>query len=78
MKPKKILTKIAKNKLLHVFLGLMTVYAGVSETYETLADDLLSANIKAAHGVICVGLLHLLRSISEFIEAADYLNESIK
>ena len=36
------------------------------------------ANIKAAHGVICVGLLHLLRSISEFIETANYLNEGMK
>ena len=42
-----------------------------------LGDDSPSKNIKGAHGVIFVGVLHLLRSLSEFIEAADYIKESL-
>jgi hypothetical protein len=77
MKAKEIILKVAKNKFLHIFLGLVTVYAGFSETWGTLAEDFSSGNIRGGHGVIFVGVLHLLRSISEFVEAADYLEEGI-
>ena len=77
MKLKELILGIAKNRVLHIFLASMTVYAGFSETWETLADDFTSKNIKGAHGVIFVGVLHLLRSLSEFIEAADYIKESL-
>ena len=77
MKAKEIVLWVAKNKFLHIFLGLITVYAGFSETWETLAKDISSGQIKGGHGVILIGVLHLLRSIAEFIEAADYLEEGI-
>ncbi|MBT6529894.1 MAG: hypothetical protein HOK99_03165 [Betaproteobacteria bacterium] len=77
MQAKKIILWVAKNKFLHIFLGLITVYAGFAETWETLAKDFSSGNIRAGHGVIFIGMLHLLRSISEFVEAADYLKEGI-
>ena len=77
MKAKEIILWVAKNKFLHIFLGLITVYAGFSETWETLAKDISSRQIKGGHGVIFIGVLHLLRSIAEFIEAADYLEEGI-
>jgi hypothetical protein len=77
MKTKEIILRVAKNKFLHIFLGLMTVYAGFSEVWETLADDFRSANIRGGHGVLFVGVLHLLRSFSEFVEAADYLKEGV-
>ncbi|MFT6583881.1 MAG: hypothetical protein ACJAU6_004341, partial [Alphaproteobacteria bacterium] len=32
MKAKEIILWVAKNKFLHIFLGLITVYAGFSET----------------------------------------------
>ena len=77
MQAKKIILWVAKNKFLHIFLGLITVYAGFAETWETLAKDFSSGHIRAGHGVIFIGMLHLLRSISEFVEAADYLKEGI-
>jgi hypothetical protein len=78
MRAKKIILWIAKNKFLHIFLGLMTLYAGFSETWETIAEDISSGQIRAGHGVIFIAVLQLLRSISEFIEAADYLEDGIK
>jgi len=77
MKIKKIILRVAKNKSLHIFLGAMTVYAGFSEIWETIADDFRSANIRGGHGVIFVGVLHLLHSFSEFVESADYFKEGI-
>ncbi|MDG0995673.1 MAG: hypothetical protein P8O97_00805 [Gammaproteobacteria bacterium] len=72
-----IILSVAKNKYLHVFLGVMTIYAGFSEISGTLVEDFSSWNFKGAHGVMFIGVLHLLHSLSEFIEAADYLKESI-
>ena len=77
MTTKKIISVVAKNKHLHIFLGLMTVYAGISEVWETVSDDFLSANIRGGHGVVFVGILHLLRSLSEFVESSDYLEEGL-
>ncbi|MFT7299735.1 MAG: hypothetical protein ACI89Z_000187 [Porticoccus sp.] len=77
MTTKKIILNVAKNKHLHIFLGLMTVYAGISEVWETISDDFLSAHIRVGHGVVFVGILHLLRSFSEFVESADHLEEGI-
>ena len=77
MKAKEIIPWVAKNKFLHIFLGLITVYAGFSETWETLAKDFSSGKIQGGHGVIFIGVLHLLRSIAEFVEAADDLEEGI-
>ena len=56
----------------------MTFYAGLSETWDTLAEDISSGHIRVGHGVISIAVLQLLRSISEFIEAADYLEDGIK
>lgn len=78
MTTKGIIIRVAKNKPLHIFLGLMTVYAGFSEIWETISDDFLSANIRAAHGVIFVGVIHILNSFSEFVESADYLKEGVE
>jgi len=78
MKAKVLILWVAKNKILHIFLGLMTFYAGLSETWDTLAEDISSGHIRVGHGVISIAVLQLLRSISEFIEAADYLEDGIK
>lgn len=78
MKIKEIIIKIATNKTLHLFLGLMTVYAGASEAWDTIVDDFSSMNVRASHGVVFLGVLHLLRSISEFIESADYFKEGME
>tara|TARA_E500000318_G_scaffold77626_3_gene72407 strand:+ start:9969 stop:10256 length:288 start_codon:yes stop_codon:yes gene_type:complete len=78
MEIKKFIISIATNKFLHLFLGLMTVYAGASEAWETIVDDFSSAHIRASHGVIFLGAYHLLRSLAEFVESADYFKESIE
>tara|TARA_B110000908_G_C10225465_1_gene437690 strand:- start:430 stop:666 length:237 start_codon:yes stop_codon:yes gene_type:complete len=72
-----IILSVAKNKYLHVFLGVMTIYAGFSEVSGTLIEDFSSWSFNGLHGVMFAGALHLLRSLSEFIEAADYLKEGI-
>jgi hypothetical protein len=69
---------VAENKYLHLFLGSMTILAGFTEIWGTISEDFISGTIRGAHGVIIIGVLHFFRALAEFVEAADYLKESIE
>lgn len=75
---KSVIRFIARNHYLHLLLGIVTACAGVNEAVDTLVDDFLSVNPHSAHGVIAIGLWHVCRSISEIVEASDYLEEGLK
>jgi len=40
-------------------------------------EDFTTGNFHSAHGVVAIGIWHLCRSVSELIEASDYLNEGL-
>jgi len=48
------------------------------EVGETLQDDLVNGNFRSGHGVVLIGVWHLLQSLSEIIEASDYLDEGLE
>ena len=56
----------------------MTILAGFTEIWKTISEDFISGNIRGAHGVIIIGVLHFSRALAEFVEASDYLKESIE
>ena len=72
---RKILFWVATNKYLHLFLGVMIILGGVNEVWETIEEDLLAANLRGSHGAAMLGAIHCLRSLSEFVEAADAFKE---
>jgi len=74
---KSVIRFISKNKIFHLFLGLVTFSAGLNEAWETISEDIISGRFHSAHGVIAIGVWHMCRSISEIIEASDYLNEGL-
>ena len=78
MRLKELIFFVARNKWLHLFLGMVVVFSGLNEVWDTLAEDLVSGNFHSAHGVVMVGLWHFLQSISEIIESADYLKEGLE
>lgn len=62
----------------HLFLGLMVMATGLSEAWQTLYDDILSGNFGGHHGVIVLGLWHLLGSVAEIAESFDYLEQGVE
>lgn len=74
---KSIIRSVARNKYLHLFLGLVTVFAGLNEAWDTISEDFTTGNFHSAHGVVAIGIWHLCRSVSELIEASDYLKEGL-
>ena len=74
---KLIIRFVARNICFHLFLGLVTVFAGLNEAWDTISEDFTTGNFHSAHGVVAIGIWHLCRSVSELIEASDYLNEGL-
>ena len=74
---KSIIRFVARNKYFHLFLGLVTLCAGLNEAWDTIFEDFATVNFHSAHGVVAIGIWHLCRSVSELVEAADYLNEGL-
>ena len=74
---KSIIRSVARNKYFHLFLGLVTVFAGLNEAWDTISEDFTTGNFHSAHGVVAIGIWHLCRSVAELIEASDYLNEGL-
>jgi hypothetical protein len=74
---KSIIKFVAQNKFFHLFLGLVTVFTGLNEAWDTIYKDFSTANFHSAHGVVAIGVWHLCRSISELVEASDYLDEGV-
>jgi hypothetical protein len=74
---KSIIRFVAQNKFFHLFLGLVTVFAGLNEAWDTISQDFSTGNFHSAHGVVAIGVWHLCRSISELVEASDYLDKGV-
>jgi hypothetical protein len=47
---KSIIRFVAQNKFFHLFLGLVTVFAGLNEAWDTISQDFSTGNFHSAHG----------------------------
>lgn len=75
---KRLIMIIAHSKYSHIFLGLIVVAAGLGEVMETIAEDFSSGNIHSGHGVVILGVWHVLKALGELIEGSDYLDEGLE
>ena len=61
-----------------MLLGVVVVGSTVSEFGTDLIHDLAHENgngLHVGHGVLLVGMLHVLRAFTEIVEGIDYLRE---
>ena len=61
-----------------MLLGVVVVGSAVSEFGTDLIHDLAHKNgngLHVGHGVLLVGMLHVLRAFTEIVEGIDYLRE---
>ena len=56
---KSIIRFVARNKYLHLCLGLVAICAGLNEAWDTISEDFVNGNIHSAHGVVAIGVWHL-------------------
>ena len=75
---KKSIIFVARNKYLHLFLGVMIMLAEFTEIWDTIHEDFISGNIRGHHGVIFIGVIHFSRALAEFVKASNFLKEGIE
>ncbi|MBT3373019.1 MAG: hypothetical protein HOF91_22380 [Rhodospirillaceae bacterium] len=75
---KRWIRALARNRILHLFLGTVVALTGLWEVGETLGQDLLSGEFHGGHGVVLIGLWHMARALAEIVEASDYLDEGLE
>jgi hypothetical protein len=49
-------------------VGLILIATGVIEAYDTVLDDLHRFRVRVGHGVIILGVVHVLASLPDVIE----------
>jgi hypothetical protein len=52
-------------------VGLILIASGLIETYDTALDDLHRLRVRAGHGVVILGVVHVLASLPEVIEGVE-------
>ena len=53
-------------------VGLILIASGLIETYDTVLDDLHRPRVRVGHGVIILGVVHVLASLPEVIEGIEH------
>ena len=53
-------------------VGLILIASGLIETYDTVLDDLHRLRVRVGHGVIILGVVHVLASLPEVIEGIEH------
>ncbi len=69
------LKRITRNPCLNILVGLIFLATGLTEAWESLADDLAALKLGVHHGAILVGLLQATKAIPDLFESLEYLEE---
>ena len=54
-----------------LFVGLILIISGLIEAYDTVLDDFHRLRVRVGHGVIILGVVHVLASLPEVIEGIE-------
>src|SRR5262245_3202980 len=52
-------------------VGLLLITSGLIEAHDTVLDDLYRLRVRVGHGVVILGLVHVLASLPGVIEGID-------
>ncbi|MEQ8287757.1 hypothetical protein [Thalassospira sp.] len=52
-----------RNQWVDASVGFILLFTALSDTGDTLFDDVMSGNVGTSHGVLVLGLAHIIRSI---------------
>lgn len=72
-----ILKRIVDNPYINLMVGAVLLISGITETIDQL-DELKHFRLASHHGLILFSLLHMLKSLSELFESAEYLDKGRK
>lgn len=73
---KKWLKKLVHNSYLDFAVGGILLVSGLWEAWETIPQDFASANLRASHGVIVLGLVTALKALTDMFAGLEFMDEA--
>ncbi|HBU97773.1 MULTISPECIES: hypothetical protein [Thalassospira] len=52
-----------RNQWVDAAVGFILLFTALNDTGDTLFDDVMSGNVGTSHGVLVLGLAHIIRSV---------------
>lgn len=68
------LKRIVKNPYINIVVGILFLYSGISETVHELKEA-EGFKIGAHHGVIIFAILQIFKTVPDFFEGLEYIEE---
>jgi hypothetical protein len=68
---RKVLRYLSKNKALHLLVGIFAVSAGLMDVADTIMEDIATFNLRGSHGLVGLGMWHLLSSLTDIVDGID-------
>jgi hypothetical protein len=65
------LQRFVDNPITKLGVGLILIASGLIEAYDTVLDDLHRLRVRVGHGVIILGVVHVLAGLPEVIEGIE-------
>ncbi|MAL40821.1 hypothetical protein [Thalassospira sp.] len=58
-----------RNQWVDATVGFILLFTALNDTGDTLVDDVITGNVGTSHGVLVLGLAHVVRSIPPVIKS---------
>ncbi len=75
-RPISTLKRFVKNPYVNIVVGILFLFSGVYETVREL-KELEGFRIGVHHGVILFSLLQILKTVPDFFEGMEYIEEVV-
>ncbi|MFV1852870.1 MAG: hypothetical protein ACFHHU_17990 [Porticoccaceae bacterium] len=62
-----------RNQWVDASVGFILLFTALSDTGDTLLEDVSSGNLKTSHGVLVLGLAHIIRSIPPVLKSISVI-----
>jgi len=66
------LKRFVDHPITRLGVGLILIASGLIEAYDTVLDDLHRLRVRVGHGVVILGVVHVLASLPEVIEGIEH------
>ena len=74
---RKVLRYLSKNKVLHLLVGIFAVSAGLIDVADTIMEDISTFNLRGSHGLVGLGIMHCLSSLTDIVDGIDDWQDGI-
>lgn len=68
--------KFAKNPYLQMFVAVVLIVSSAREGWGTVVEDASSGRLRASHGTLLLGIVHLMRTLPDVVEGVERAGEA--